>query len=127
MNIDRRNFIKVTISSSLISLSAISLYPTSETVADKIKRLFAKSIIRKTHMSHAELLSLIAYLPLEIRKSDNELLKLSDEDFIKIIDKNIRQDFYEDRIINLAGWQLAYTEAAIILAPSKRQNNHRMS
>ena len=111
MSIHRRHFIKGILGSGLIAFSAFLIKPISETLEKKIQRLFAKHPTKGT----AEL---FASLPnnhaLTLLETDNKLLQLSDKAFIKMIEKNISQDFSDGRIIDLAGWQLSDTEVSII-------------
>ena len=111
MSIDRRHFIKGILGSGLIAFSTVLIKPISETLEGKIQRLFAKHPTKGAD-------ELFASLPnnhaLTLLEADSGLLQLSDKAFIKMIEKNISQDFSDGRIIDLAGWQLSDTEVSVI-------------
>lgn len=111
MSIHRRHFMKAILGSGLVAFSVISIKPISENLECKIQRLFAQHPAKRTPELCTKILGNQA---LTLLKADSELLQLSDKSFIKVLEKKIRQDFSDGRIIGLAGWQLASTEVAII-------------
>lgn len=111
MSIDRRYFLKGIMGSGLIVLSAASIKPIDETVEERIQRLFSIDTI---NIKSSNLPSHIKDYSLKLRESEDGLLRISDKAFVEIIDSNIRQDFSENHIIEIAGWQLSRTEIAIL-------------
>lgn len=114
MNINRRFLLKGLSISGLIMLSNISIRPSMETLDARIQRLFSICPSKTCFPTQTISPALISPPPLSLRKPSNVLLEMSDSAFIMEIDYNIREDFSEDQIIELAGWQLAFTEVAIM-------------
>lgn len=114
MSVNRRYVIKGIIGSGLVSLSTLSNLPNIETVEDRIRRIFIKCAIIGSSAECPRMSLLIDDQLLTLRQTYSDLIKLSDEAFIKVIEKNIRQDFSESHIVDLAGWQLSRTEIAIL-------------
>ena len=110
MKLARRSFLKSIMGSSLAALSFIYFKPRIETIEGRVKRLFKKVPRERAN----NLAPLLGYQALSLREPDERLQNVSDKTFIQIIDNNIRQDFTENNIVNIAGWQLAHTEVAIM-------------
>lgn len=111
MSMGRRHFIKKIVGSGLFITLFASVKSHAlpiETIEERIRRLFSNCKSPET------LYALVPQHPLLLRETATELLKLSDKALIKLIDKNIRLDFSESNVIDLAGWQLSHTEIAIL-------------
>lgn len=113
MSVDRRHFLKGIVGSSLVALLPASAAAISETVECRIQRLFVNCAGEISNNSTV-LPTIFTEQTLMLRRDNECLHKLSDHDFIEMLDNNIRQDFAEGQIIDLAGWQLASTEVAIM-------------
>lgn len=114
MNVNRRNFTLGIIGSGLVALTTTIKKPAHETVVERIQRLFANCSIQQTPEACEALAPSTENHTFILVKPDEELLKLSDYSFIKVIESNIREDFTEKRTVDLAGWRLSNTEIAIM-------------
>ena len=111
MSVDRRYFLKGLMGMGVIPVTPISIQPLEETLEQRIQRLFSSC---GDGLTCLDMEPYLKKQKLSLKGRAAEINHLSDQDFIEMLEYNIRQDFVQGDIVDIAGWQLSTTEIAVI-------------